>query len=251
MFGSSLYVRSIEMLWDKVDNRQEYPFNIPIIQDLKEIQLNTSVTMIIGENGSGKSTLLEALAVNLGFNPEGGTKNFNFSSRDSHSKLSEYIRVTRGDQRNKNGFFFRAESYYNVATNIDQLDEEPAFGPPIKCSFGGRSLHELSHGESFLAAFKNRFGGLGLYILDEPEAALSPLSQMSMIPLIRNLVRKNSQFIIATHSPIIMAYPGAELLQLSQGRLKRASYEDTDHYIITKEFMNNREKMLKILLSEE
>lgn len=203
----------------------------------------------MGENGSGKSTILEAIAVAYGFNPEGGTRNFNFSSRATHSELNQYLRLVKGLSRPKDGFFLRAESFYNLATNIDELDVEPAFGPRVIDSYGGRSLHEQSHGESFFAVFQNKFQGQGIYILDEPEAALSPTRQMSVLARIHELVQQGSQFIIATHSPIILAYPLAGIYQIQDG-IEVVNYEETEHYRIMRAFMNNRQKMLNILLDD-
>lgn len=176
--------------------------------------LDTPVTFLVGENGSGKSTLLEAIAVSCGFNAEGGTRNFTFSTRATHSELGEYITVAKR-RYPRDGFFLRAESFYNVATNIDEMDEEPSFSPRLIDSYGGVSLHSQSHGESFLALVQNRFGGEGLYLLDEPEAALSPTRQLTLLGEMHQLVERNSQFIIATHSPILMAYPGARIYELS------------------------------------
>jgi predicted ATPase len=198
------------------------------------------VTFFIGENGSGKSTLLEGIAIALGFNPEGGTKNFDFGTFPSHSELHEHLRMIKGFKKPRDGFFLRAESFYNVASEIERLG---ATG-----SYGGVSLHEQSHGESFLALMINRFGGDGIYILDEPEAALSPLRQLSIITLIHDLVQANSQFIIATHSPIIMAYPNARIYQFSGDGISQVDYFDTEHYQVTRNFLSNPERMLKVLM---
>ena len=181
------------------------------LQEKERINLNAPVTFFVGENGTGKSTLLEAIAIAAGFNPEGGTKNFNFATRETHSELCDCIALAKYGFP-KDGFFLRAESIYNVASNIDDLDdldENGGGGPPIINSYGGISLHKQSHGESFLAIMENRFGGNGLYILDEPEAALSPMRLMRLMAKMDDLVKRNSQFIISTHSPILMAYPGA------------------------------------------
>lgn len=244
------YLREVRLLRNKVPAFDGYPFSLPAVRNLDVLPLHPSVTFLIGENGSGKSTLLEAIAVAWGFNPEGGTRNFNFATRRSHSALHQCIRLSRGFRRPRDGFFLRAESFFNVATEIEHLDEAPAFGPPIIDSYGGQSLHEQSHGESFFALLMNRFGGNGLYILDEPEAALSPTRQMAMLSRLHELVKNDSQFIIATHSPIIMAYPNAQIFSLSVQGIASISYEETEHFLVAKDFLNNREKMLRVLLGE-
>lgn len=215
---------------------------------LDDLEFHPKVTFFVGENGSGKSTLIEALAVAWGFNAEGGTKNFKFNTFRSHSTLDEALRLIKGVKRARDGFFLRAESYFNVATNIEQLDSEPAFGPPVIESYGGKSLHQQSHGESFFALIENRFRGNGLYILDEPEAALSPSRQMSMLVRMHDLVAENSQFIIATHSPILMAYPDAWIYQIGSKGLERVAYEDTEHYEVTRNFLNRHESIMAQLL---
>lgn len=218
----------------------------------KPLLLEQPVTFLVGENGTGKSTLLEAIAVAAGFNAEGGTRNFTFSSRETHSQLYEYLHLVKGVRRPRDGFFLRAESFYNVASNIDDLNKIPTSRPPLIDSYGGKSLHEQSHGESFLALVLNRFGGEGLYLLDEPEAALSPSRQMSLLAYLHQLVERNSQLVIATHSPILMAYPGAYIYVLSKDEgICRTPYEQTEHYIVTREFLNHPEKMIQYLLCEE
>lgn len=251
MKGTGLggYIRSISLAED-IPPSNEYPFSLAAVRNLTELTLHPKVTFLVGENGTGKSTLLEAVAVAFGFNAEGGTRNFNFASRETHSCLNRYIRLTKGVIRPRDGFFFRAESFYNVATNIDDLDNTPAYSPPLKYSYGGVSLHEMSHGESFFAVFLNRFGGNGLYILDEPEAALSPNRQMAMISRMHQLVNQNSQFIVATHSPIIMAYPDAYIYKVDEG-YKRVDYKETEHYQVTRAFLNDPERMLGILMSDD
>jgi len=234
------YLRSIKLLRNKIDYFNQYPYCLPAFRELDILEFHPQVTFIVGENGTGKSTLLEAIAIAWGFNPEGGTCNFNFSSRNSHSELHEYIRLIRGTRKPKDSFFFRAETFYNLATQIDELK--------VSDFYGGKSLHEQSHGEAFFATFMNKFKGNGLYILDEPEAALSPMRQMAMISRMHDLANQQSQFIIATHSPIIMGYPGAMILQISNNGIEVIEYEKTEHYIIMKEFINNRKKMLQVLL---
>ncbi len=251
MNNSMLYLRHAELLRDKVPSFHDYPFNLPVVRSLERLIFEKQVTFLVGENGTGKSTLLEGVAAAWGFNPEGGTLNFSFNTKSSHSGLYEFFRIARGVKRPRDGFFLRAESYYNVATYIDQLDAEPGSYPPLRNSYGGKSLHEQSHGESFFAAFLHRFGGHGLYILDEPEAALSPLRQMSLLVRMHELVQQHSQFIIATHSPILMSYPGAEIFLLEGQSIRSVALEETEHYTVTKAFMNNREGMLQELLGEE
>jgi predicted ATPase len=244
---STQYVRSIALKRDKISSFEDYPFSLPTVREMQQVELHPKMTFFIGENGSGKSTLLEAIAVSLGFNPEGGTKNFGFGTRGSHSILHEYLRIARGVTRPRDGFFLRAESFFNVATEIERLDEGPG-GPPIINSYGNVSLHEQSHGESFLALMTHRFGGKGLYILDEPEAALSPQRQLAVMSLMHDLILDTSQFIIATHSPILMAYPDAWIYQCGKGGITRVTYEDTEHYQITRDFLLNPKRMLKVLL---
>jgi len=242
------YVLTVKLRRDKVASFDQYPFSLPAVRNLDELELHPAVTFFVGENGSGKSTLLEALAIAWGFNPEGGTKNFRFQTRGSHSVLHEHLRLVKSAQRARDGFFLRAESFFNVASEIERLDDEPAFGRPVIDSYGGRSLHEQSHGESFFAVMMHRFGGQGFYVLDEPEAALSPSRQLALIARIHELVQARSQFVIATHSPILMAYPNAWIFQISEHGLQRVRVEDTEHYIVTKRFLNDTQQQLARLL---
>jgi predicted ATPase len=227
-----------------------YPFNLAVLRGLDELAFHPKVTFLVGENGSGKSTLIEALAVAWGFNPEGGGKNFQFGTRASHSDLHRFVRPVRGVKRPRDGFFLRAESFFNVGTQIETLDREPG-GPPIIDAYGGVSLHEQSHGESFFALLEHRFQGGGLYILDEPEAALSPSRQLSFLARMHRLAGQASQFIIATHSPIILGYPDAWIYQAGPSGLDRIDYEDTDHFQVTRNFLNRRKTFLDILLAED
>ena len=247
---ASQFLRSVALKRDVVPSFDEYPFSIPAVQNLETLQLHPNVTFLIGENGTGKSTLLEAVALGAGMNPEGGGRNFQFATRSSHSSLHEYLRLARGTQRPTDGYFLRAESFYNVATRIDELDEEGAFGPPIIDSYGGVSLHDQSHGESFWALLSHRFRGNGLYFLDEPEAALSPTRQLAALARIHALVKAGSQFVIATHSPILMAYPHATILFVSGGAIAPVQYADTEHYRVTRDFLNHSDAMLKELLDD-
>ena len=247
---SKHYLLDVTLLRDTVASFDRYPFSLPAVKTLDRLHLHPSVTFLIGENGTGKSTLLEAIAVAWGFNPEGGSTNFAFTTRPSHSPLHEHLRLARGPRLPRDGYFLRAESYFNVATEIERLDAEPADAPPVIDSYGGRGLHEQSHGESFMALFMNRFGGDALYLLDEPEAALSPTRQMAMLTRMHDLVKMRSQFIIATHSPILMAYPDAKVLQLGEDGAREVAYTETEYYTVTKEFLNRHERMLRELLGE-
>jgi len=237
---STLFINAIRLKTSRVDSFERYPFNVPAIRHLNDIRIDAPVTMFVGENGSGKSTLLEAIASAWGFNPEGGTINFRFSTRDSHSELENCIVLERGVKRPRDGFFLRAESFFNVATQIEALG--------VINSYGGKSLHEQSHGESFMALVLNRFGGKGLYILDEPEAALSPNRQLALLVRMHDLVRDGSQFLIATHSPLLLAYPGATIRSLDTEGIPAVEYEDTDHYQVTRRFLLDHKRALSELL---
>jgi predicted ATPase len=246
---ASQFVSRVSLLRDKVASFDHYPFNLPAVRSLGHINLHPQVTFFVGENGSGKSTLLEAMAVSLGFNAEGGSKNFNFGTRRSHSDLHEYLRIAKGVKRPRDGFFLRAESFFNVATEIENLDAEPSPSPRVIDGYGGRSLHEQSHGESFLTLMTQRFRGQGLYILDEPEAALSPQRQLAVLSRLHDLVEEGSQFIVATHSPILMAYPGAAIFHCSPDGVVPIDYEDTEHFSVTRDFLMDRQRMLRVLFS--
>ena len=246
-----LYIRSMGLLEQLP--RENYLAKLPVVKHLADdgITFHKQVTFFVGENGSGKSTLIEALAISQGFNPEGGTKNFHFSTENSHSELCNYLKVVRGFLRPRDGFFLRAESFYNVASNIDQMDREPGCGGPVINSYGGVSLHRQSHGESFLALVENRFGGQGLYILDEPEAAMSPRGIIRLMQNMDELVRRDSQFIIATHSPMLLAFPGAEVYQIREEGIDSVRFQDTDHYRTTVRFLQNPESAVDEILGRE
>ncbi|WP_338453297.1 AAA family ATPase [Niallia oryzisoli] len=238
------YIKRVSLNEQHISSFDHFPLSLPVMKNFHEILFHPNVTYIVGENGMGKSTLLEGIAIALGFNPEGGSLNFNFSSYDSHSNLEQYLRIAKGVYRAEDQFFFRAESYYNLATNIEELDREPGGGGRIIDRFGGKSLHQQSHGEAFFATFIERFQGQGLYILDEPEAALSPLRQLSLLARINELVNQESQFIISTHSPIIMAYPKAKIFELTEEGIIETTLENTNHYIMMKQFFDDKERML-------
>jgi predicted ATPase len=234
-------VRAIRLERDRVPDFERYPFAIPAIHTLDELDLDAPVTLFVGENGSGKSTLIEAIAVACGFNAEGGTKNFNFATRRSESDLHGYLRIVKSYRRMKDGFFLRAESVFNVATQVDELGVR---------GYGPRSLHEQSHGESFLALFEHRFGGDSLFVFDEPEAALSPMRQLAMLASMKHLVDAGSQFVIATHSPILLAYPGARIYAFGPHGLAPIAYDDIEHVQLTRAFLTNPRVFLDHLLAD-
>ena len=244
------YIR--EIFLNRPLPEDSYLAALPALAPLRageRLDLNAPVTFLVGENGSGKSTLLEGVAVAMGFNPEGGTRNFSFSTPDTHSALGDYLTISRSAYP-RDGFFLRAESFYNTASYLEdayQAELHLGTGTP----YGMRSLHAQSHGESFLALVQNRFGGEGVYLLDEPEAALSPARQLTLLGQIHQLVGEDSQFLIATHSPILMAYPGAYLYLLSEGGIQRVDYRETEHYLLTKRFLEDPERMLRYLFSED
>jgi predicted ATPase len=241
--SSNAFLQFAELRPDKDRNFEEYPFNLPVVRHLNRLQFHPAVTFVIGENGSGKSTLLEAIAVAWGFNAEGGSKNFGFETRATHSSLSEHLRLSRTlGRKPTDGFFLRAETFYNAASYIEDIGA---------LCYGEKRLHDQSHGESFWSLFMNRFFGDGLYMLDEPEAALSPSRQLSLLVRIHDLVRDGSQFIIATHSPIIMAYPDAKILEVDQDGIHEVAYEQTQHYILSKQFLDNPKRMLNELLRDD
>lgn len=246
-----LYIRKMSLI--DAPPKDSYLNRLPVVKHLAEhgIEFHRQVTFFVGENGSGKSTLIEALAVSQGFNPEGGTKNFRFSTEDSHSSLYYHLRVARGAVYPRDGFFLRAESFYNVASNIDQMDREPGVGSPVINSYGGVSLHKQSHGESFLALAENRFSGRGLYILDEPEAALSPRGIIRLIRRMDELVKQDSQFIISTHSPMLLAFPEAEVYQIREDGIRSVRFQDTEHYRTTVRFLQNPESAMEDILGRD
>jgi predicted ATPase len=228
-----------------------YPLDIPAIRALvapRALAFHSRVTYFVGENGTGKSTLIEAIAIAAGFNPEGGSKHFAFATRRTESSLHEVIRLVRGVRRERDGFFLRAESLYNVASEIEALEAD---APGLLDAYGGVSLHARSHGEAFIALATHRFRDQGLYLLDEPEAALSPQRQLALLALIHDhAARRGSQFIIATHSPILMAYPDATIYQLGDEGIAPIAYEDTAHFQLTRDFLANPARYIRHLLAE-
>ena len=238
---NNLYVKSVYV--DKEIDNDKFYKNIPAIKNLENnpLVLDSNISFFIGENGSGKSTLLEAIAIYLGFSQEGGTKNFLYDE-NKQDDLAKYLTIERNNYA-KDGFFLRSESFYNFASALDETGY-------IK-SYGGVSLHDMSHGESFIALVKNRFKGNGIYLLDEPESALSVNKLMHLIVYIDELLKNNSQFIIATHSPILMAYPNASVYLFSEKGIEKVNYFETDYYKINKDFINKPEIMYRHLLQDE
>jgi predicted ATPase len=244
------YFEAIRMERDRVAGFAEYPFAIPSIRHLKRLEFHPAVTFFIGENGSGKSTLLEAIAVKAGFSAEGGDRQLQFATHDTHSSLHDCLILERSFGKPTDGYFLRAESFYSVASELERIESEIPSAVPYR-AYGGRSLHRQSHGESFLAVLKERLQGGGVYLFDEPEAALSPQRQLSVLTLLHRLVQHQSQLIIATHSPILLAYPNARIYQFSEGGIEEVNYTGTSHYQITRDFLNRHERMLELLMSAE
>ncbi len=246
---STNYITCLEVLRDQLP-ADSYTLAIPALRSLENLDFPCPVTFFTGENGSGKSTLLEAVAVAYGFNPEGGTRNFQFSTRDTHSDFSSALRLRKGVKKPQDGFFLRAESFYNVASKVDDYAAESIGRINYLDYYGGRSLHCQSHGESFLALMQNRFHGNSIFILDEPEAALSPQRQLTALLMIGRLAKEGSQFIIATHSPILLGLPGAQILCFDDGDLHPITYEETEVYQVMEMFINSRKVLLEKLFSD-
>lgn len=238
---------------DGTVNSETYPFSLNIIKNLHEIEFPTQITFFVGENGTGKSTILEAIALKAGFGAEGGSKNINFKTSDEKTYtgaelLANHITLS-WRYISKNGYFFRAESFFNVANYIDSLAK---IDWQAYSSYGDKSLHEQSHGESFMSFFINRLGNDGFFIFDEPEAALSPQRQLALLSILHDMCKNpHAQFIIATHSPILLAYPNATIYSCDSGILKKIDYEETEHYKITKQFLNNPDHFFNYLFEKE
>jgi predicted ATPase len=238
------YLLHLELLRDRVPSFDQFPYCLPVLRNLDRLSFHPKVTFFVGENGTGKSTLLEALASSVGLNPEGGSRNFNFATRASHTDLDKYLRVAKTISLARDSYFLRAESFYNVASEIERLGID-------LLPYGGRSLHEQSHGESFFALFRHRFRGNGLYLMDEPEAALSPKRQLEFLSVLHDYCNQGAQFVVATHSPIIMAYPDASIYVFGDEGVRETPYEKTEHYLITRGFLVNPQRTLRVLLSDD
>lgn len=245
------FLRRVLLPQDAVTD--DYPFTLPVVRQLAGspgLSLSPGVTFLAGENGSGKSTLLEAIAVAAGFNPEGGSRHFRFATRASESSLGNHLVLQRGINKPRNGFFLRAESYYNVASEIERLDRSG--GPPLLPAYGGVSPHERSHGESFVDLVIHRFGPQGLYLLDEPEAALSIRGCLAVLARWAELADQGSQLIVATHSPVLLALPGASILEIAEdGSITPVDYDDALPVRLTRDFLAAPEKFLRHLLPDE
>ena len=238
--GLNSNIQGVIFDWDKID-KDSYLKGIRAFKGVEKLDFNKPITFFVGENGSGKSTLLEALAVAHGFNPEGGTKNYVFSTHDTHSELCDAIRIAKGYRKEKWGYFLRAESFYNVATQEEEYAD---------ITHPSAKYHEKSHGESFLALAQNNMNPNGLYLFDEPEAALSPQRQLTLLMQIYRCAKEGAQFIIVTHSPILLGIPDADIYCFDNGRIHLCEYEDTESYQVTEMFINNRQMLLDRLLTD-
>jgi predicted ATPase len=221
----------------------DYASELPALRNLGRLELDPGVTFLVGENGTGKSTLVEALAVAAKLNAEGGgrTQQFRFATRRSHSRLHERLVLERAPLPPRNAFFLRAESVYNLATAVELAPMQDVFERP---------LHEQSHGESFLDIAINRFGPRGLYLLDEPEAALSVAGQLALMARMHELVAQHSQFVVATHSPILVGFPGATVYELSEGGVRRIEWSEAPQVELTRSFLEDPQRFLRHLLAE-
>lgn len=248
-------LKKLTLLRDRVGDWHSYPFSVPTIRELSELNFRSRVCFFAGENGSGKSTLLEAIAAHYGFGREGGNRNFANDSTESNHSIDPLVKALRlsFDVRTGQGFFLRAESFFNTASHIDNMDKEPApHSPPIAAFYGGRSLHTRSHGETFHTLLDLKFRRNGLFLLDEPEAALSPQRQLSFLVLIHDVLRKfkDAQFLISTHSPVLLAYPKAQILSFDDGHVHEVNYEQTGSFQVVHRFLNEREEFLDELFAE-
>lgn len=248
-------LKQIKLLRDRVEDWNLYPFSVPAIHSFEELVLRSRICFFAGENGTGKSTLLEAIAVHYGFGREGGTRSFMNDSTDSNRSVDPLVRALRlsFDKRTGAGYFLRAESFFNTVSHMDELGKEEApHSPPISAFYGGRSLHTRSHGETFFKLLELKFQRNGLFLLDEPEAALSPQRQLAFLVLIHDVLRKHkdAQFIISTHSPVLLGYPKAQIVSFDDGPLHEIAYEETAPMQIVQRFVNQRERFLEELFNE-
>jgi predicted ATPase len=231
-----------------------YPFDLPILcKGRLSLEFERPITLFVGENGTGKSTLLEAIAAQIGFNIGGGSRDHAYGGTPAEPGLAGAMRLS-WLPKVTNGFFLRGESYFNFATYIDEIRRDPRWTQAIAASYGERELHGQSHGQSLLALFGKRFGTFGrvIYLLDEPETALSPSRQLAFLKLLRRWERSGrAQFIIASHAPIILSYPGADLLCFDGGRIRRTSLQETEHWRVTRDFLADPETALAALLDGE
>lgn len=237
------YLQEVSIRADVEPDFDIYPYNIAAVRELGHLKFHPDVTFFVGENGTGKSTILEAIALALGYSPEGGTRNVRFATTDSVSNLHQALRLSRSFRKPADGYFLRAESFFNLATYMDEVG--------YLQGYDNKSLHARSHGEAFMAVLTHKLKGKGLYLLDEPEAAMSPSRQLAALAAIHQLVQNQSQFIIATHSPILLSYPYAKILQFDGTGISELSFEDTEHYAITRDFLNNYPKRLGQLLNDD
>lgn len=235
------YLLSLLLMRQWIRDESEFPFQLPAIKNLNTLDFHPQVTFFVGENGSGKSTMLEALAIKLGLNPEGGSRNIQFATRETHSQLHFVLRLAQTPGTLPDAYFLRAESFYNVATEMEKLGV---------ADYGDKPFHEQSHGEAFFTLFADRFNNEGIYILDEPEAALSPARQLAFLAMIHEYVQGGAQFVIATHSPIIMAYPQARILHFGPEGIREQAYKETEHYRITRSFLESPERSFRELFGE-
>ncbi|HET9407184.1 MAG TPA: AAA family ATPase [Candidatus Sulfotelmatobacter sp.] len=241
-------LKKLTLLPERVANRNVYPFTVSAIRKLRELNFQSRICFFAGENGTGKSTLLEAIAAHYGFGREGGNRSFRNDSTASNKSIEPLVKALRlsFDRRTGAGFFLRAESFFNVATHLDEL------GPEVLRFYGGRSLHTRSHGETFFTLLDLKFRRNGLFLLDEPEAALSPQRQLAFLVLIHDVLKqyKDAQFIISTHSPVLLAYPKAQIFSFDDGKIREISYEETGSFQVVHHFLNHRDHFLQELFAE-
>jgi len=243
-------VRSLLLKRVDIEDQKAYPFSIPALRRLEDLPLDPAVTFFVGENGSGKSTLVEAIAIAARLNPEGGSRFMRLATHESQSPLHRYLRLVKGTRRIRDGYFLRAESFFNVATRLEQMTKEPRGGGAL-VPYGGKSLHAQSHGESFIALISNRFGPDSFFVLDEPEAALSLRGQLALMRRMHDLVSQGSQFVISTHSPVLLGYPDATIYALSDRGITKTRYEESEVFELTRSFLQDRNQFLRHLFDDD